>query len=133
MSKDKVTWELRTLSQPLIFLTDKMNGALVESVSEKKSKLISAYNYWYHNKYPFQKAYSVTQKADANMGINTECNEACGNAHINRRAVRFLPHICIWVHAPDADRNHLHPGLSQRLPHWGFFPRLQWLLDEALP
>lgn len=35
ISKDKVTWELRTLLQPLIFLTDEMNGALVEYMSEK--------------------------------------------------------------------------------------------------
>lgn len=88
----------------------------MESMSEEKSKLIFAYNYRCHNKYPFQKAYSVTQKADANMGINAECSEASGNAHINRRAVRFLPHICIWVHTPDADRHHLHPGSSRCLP-----------------
>lgn len=93
------------------------------------------------HEYPFQKAYSITQKADANMGINRECNEACGNAHINCHAVRLPPHICVWVHtlthtrAPLVvfDRHHLYPGSTPCLPPSpNFLPRLQRPVDEAL-
>lgn len=88
-----MTWELRRLLQPLVFLNDQMNAVLVGYTSEEiPSKFVFSIT-------DTTQACSIIPAAGTNTALTPEGKEARGGTHGNTHVVGFLPQMCVWAHA----------------------------------